>query len=135
MLRESSLQFYVNVEGQDVFSGKVDVIVCDGFVGNVALKVMEGLAHGVRMMFERQSYSRNWLKKLQNFMLKPILWKTSKRFDASKFGGAPLLGVSGICVCAHGNSKAQAISNAIERAREAVVQQLNSRITDSLISQ
>ena len=132
LLRESKLQFYGNVEGQDVFSGKVDVIVCDGFVGNVALKVMEGMAYGVRMMFERQTHSRTWIKSLQRLMLRPLLWRVGKKFDASGFGGAPLLGVSGICVCAHGNSKAHAISNAIERAREAVLQQLNVRITESI---
>ncbi len=132
LLRESKLQFYGNVEGQDVFSGKVDVIVCDGFVGNVALKVMEGMAYGVRMMFERHTYPQTWIRSLQRLMLRPLLWRVGKKFDASGFGGAPLLGVSGICVCAHGNSKAHAISNAIERAREAVLQQLNVRITESI---
>jgi len=132
LLRESKLQFYGNVEGQDVFSGKVDVIVCDGFVGNVALKVMEGMAYGVRMMFERHAYPQTWIRSLQRLLLRPLLWRVGKKFDASRFGGAPLLGVSGICVCAHGNSKAHTISNAIERAREAVSQQLNTRITESI---
>jgi len=132
LLRESELQFYGNVEGQDVFSGKVDVIVCDGFVGNVALKVMEGMARGVRLMFERHAYPQNWVRTLQRILLRPLLWRVGKKFDASRFGGAPLLGVNGICVCAHGNSKAYAISNAIERAREAVLQQLNARITESI---
>jgi len=132
LLRESPLQFYGNVEGQDVFSGKVDVIVCDGFVGNVALKVMEGMAYGVRMLFERHAYPQNWLRTLQRFMLRPLLGRIGMRLDSSRFGGAPLLGVSGTCICAHGNSRARAVTNAIERAREAVAQQLNARITEAL---
>jgi len=133
LLRESSLQFYGNVEGQDIFSGKVDVIVCDGFVGNVALKVMEGMAHGIRMTIKRHSYPQNWLRKVQRLLLEPFMNRVSKKFDVSKFGGAPLLGVKGVCVIAHGNSRANSVANAIEKARETVVQQLNSRITEILI--
>lgn len=131
-LRERALHFYGNVEGQDLFSGKVDVIVCDGFVGNVALKVMEGMAHGMRMLFERHAYPTSWLRTLQRWLLKPVLWRVSRRFDAAKLGGAPLLGVNGVCICAHGNSRAKAVRSAIERAREAVAQQLNVRIVEAV---
>lgn len=132
LLRESPLQFYGNVEGQDLFSGKVDVIVCDGFVGNVALKVMEGMAYGIKMLFERQAAPSGWMRMLQHFLHRMLLARIGRRFDAAKLGGAPLLGVNGICICAHGNSKAKAICSAIERAREAVAQQLNVRITEAL---
>ncbi len=130
LLRESPLQFYGNVEGQDVFTGKVDVIVCDGFVGNVALKVMEGMAHGIRMTIERHSYPQSWIRKTRHWLLEPFMNRISKKFDVSKFGGAPLLGVDGVCLCAHGNSRAASIASAIERARETVMQQLNARITE-----
>jgi len=132
LLRESALHFYGNVEGQDLFSGKVDVIVCDGFVGNVALKVMEGMAHGMRMLFERHAYPHGWLRTVQRWLVRPVLWRVSRRFDAAKLGGAPLLGVNGVCICAHGNSRAKAVRSAIERAREAVAQQLNTRILEAV---
>jgi len=133
LLRESPLHFYGNVEGQDLFSGKVDVIVCDGFVGNVALKVMEGMAHGMRMLFERHAYPYGWLRAVQRLLLRPVLWRVSRRFDAAKLGGAPLLGVNGMCICAHGNSREKAVRSAIERAREAVAQQVNARIMEALV--
>jgi glycerol-3-phosphate acyltransferase PlsX len=132
LLRESHLHFYGNVEGQDVFSGKVDVIVCDGFVGNVALKVMEGMAGGIRLMIERNGAPQGWLKSVQRLMLQPIIGGINRQFDLTRFGGAPLLGVSGVCICAHGNSRAAAVSSAIERAREAVDQRLNERITEAV---
>ena len=132
LLRESSLQFYGNVEGQDLFSGKVDVIVCDGFVGNVSLKVMEGMAYGIKMLFQRHAAPYGWLRSLRRLVLRPLLGRVERRFDAARLGGAPLLGVDGICICAHGNSRARAIHGAIERAREAVSQQLNVRITEVL---
>ena len=132
LLRESRLHFYGNVEGQDLFSGKVDVIVCDGFVGNVALKVMEGMAHGISLLFERHTARGGLLRAVQRWLLKPVVWRIGRRFDAAKLGGAPLLGVAGVCICAHGNSRANAIVSAIERAREAVATQLNDRITEAL---
>jgi len=132
LLRESSLQFFGNVEGQDVFSGKVDVIVCDGFVGNVALKVMEGMAYGMRMMLQRRTWKYRWLRIIQSALVQPLLRHAGLRLDADRFGGAPLLGVNGTCICAHGNSRAFAVSNAIERAREAVAHGLNTHIIDTL---
>jgi len=132
LLRESPLQFYGNVEGQDVFLGKVDVIVCDGFVGNVALKVMEGMASGIRMMVERHTFRQGWWKQLQLLLLKPIIGRINRQFDSTRFGGAPLLGVNSTCVCAHGNSRATVVASAIERAHENVVHQLNTRIMEAL---
>jgi len=134
LLRESRLHFYGNVEGQDLFSGKVDVIVCDGFVGNVALKVMEGMAHGMRMLFERHAARGGMLRALQRWLVRPVIWRVNRRFDAAKLGGAPLLGVDGICICAHGNSRANAIASAIERAVEAVSAHLTQRIIEALAS-
>ena len=132
LLRESRLHFYGNVEGRDFFSGKVDVIVCDGFVGNVALKVMEGMACGMRTLFERGSNAHWWLRALQRVAVLPVWRRMGRRLDATRFGGAPLLGVAGTCIIAHGNSRAAAVVSAIERAREAVAQQVNERITEVL---
>lgn len=132
LLRESPLHFYGNVEGRDFFSGKVDVIVCDGFVGNVALKVMEGMGHGIRMLFEHTANAKWWLRLLQGLIVRPVVGRVGRRMDYTRFGGAPLLGAAGTVICAHGNSRAATIANAIERAREAVAQQLNERITEAL---
>ncbi len=132
LLRESPLQFYGNVEGQDVFLGKVDVIVCDGFVGNVSLKVMEGMASGIRMMIERYTSQQPWWRSLQRFLLKPFIGRINRQFDSARFGGAPLLGVNCTCVCAHGNSRSRSIVSALERTRENVAQQLNTRIMEAL---
>ena len=132
LLRESPLQFYGNVEGQDVFLGKVDVIVCDGFVGNVALKVMEGMASGIRMMVERHAYRHGLWNRFQLSLLKPVIGRINRQLDSTRFGGAPLLGVNSTCVCAHGNSRAVSVVSAIERAHENVAQQLNTRIMEAL---
>lgn len=130
LLRDSSLHFFGNVEGQDVFSGKVDVIVCDGFVGNVALKVMEGMAHGMRTMLQRQTHKNTVLRTLHTLLIQPLLRHAGVRLDVDRFGGAPLLGVNGTLICAHGNSRARAIAHAIERAREVAAYHLHTRITD-----
>ena len=117
MLKKSHINFIGNVEGKEVYRGNADVIVCDGFTGNVALKISESLAEmigtNLKLMFQS-----NWLSKLGYLLLKPQLVQFKKKVDHSETGGAPLLGVNGVVIIAHGSSSPKAIKNAIHRAHE-----------------
>jgi phosphate acyltransferase len=117
MLKKSHINFIGNVEGKEVYRGNADVIVCDGFTGNVALKISESLAEmigtNLKLMFQN-----NWISKLGYLLLKPQLVQFKKRVDHSETGGAPLLGVNGVVIIAHGSSSPKAIKNAIHRAYE-----------------
>jgi len=111
--------FYGNVEGRDIGLGTVDVVVCDGFVGNVVLKVGEGLAR----MFSgalKQSLTANLRAKLGALVLKPSLLGLKKRLDYTEYGGAVLLGVKGVCIICHGSSDARAITSAIRIGKQTV---------------
>lgn len=118
VLAELGLNFVGNVEGRDLFTGIADVIVADGFVGNVALKVSEGLADLLLGQFKE--LRNNKLLLLPLLCIKPALTKLKRRFDYSQYGGAPLLGVNGVCIVGHGRSNARAVTNAIRAAKEAV---------------
>ncbi len=113
-----AFDFYGNVEGRDIFRGTTDVIVCDGFVGNIALKSGEGVAE---MMLEmlRLELSSAWMKPFVA-ALRPALRRVRKRIDYAEFGGAPLLGVNGVCIIGHGRSDASAVTNACHAAERAV---------------
>ncbi|MBL4664340.1 MAG: phosphate acyltransferase PlsX [Nitrospinaceae bacterium] len=117
MLKKSHINFIGNIEGKEVYRGNADVIVCDGFTGNVALKISESLAEmigtNLKLMFQN-----NWLSKLGYLLLKPQLVQFKKKVDHSETGGAPLLGVNGVVIIAHGSSSPKAIKNAIHRAYE-----------------
>jgi phosphate acyltransferase len=117
MLKKSHINFIGNVEGKEVYRGNADVIVCDGFTGNVALKISESLAEmigaNLKLMFQS-----NWVSKLGYLLLKPQLVQFKKKVDHSETGGAPLLGVNGVVIIAHGSSSPKAIKNAIHRAHE-----------------
>ncbi|MFB3114705.1 MAG: phosphate acyltransferase PlsX [Nitrospirales bacterium] len=115
LLRESPLNFIGNIEGRDVYSGNADVIVCDGFLGNVALKISEGLADAMKKMLMREIMA-SWLGRLSFLSLTGPLMRFKRRTDYAEFGGAPLLGVNGISMICHGRSSAKAIKNAIVRA-------------------
>lgn len=119
LLRQSSLNFYGNVEGNDIFKGTVDVVVCDGFVGNVALKAAEGLARMMSSMV-REEFSRNWFTKLLGLIAMPVLSRFRHRVDNRQYNGAALLGLRGIVIKSHGAADAVAFGYALERAREAV---------------
>lgn len=131
LLRESHLNFYGNVEGDDIFKGTVDVVVCDGFVGNVALKTTEGLAH-MMGKFLTQEFKRNWLTKIMALMAMPVLKAFKKRLDPRRYNGASFLGLRGIVVKSHGGVDSfgfyHAIHVAIEEARNGVLK----RITEQL---
>lgn len=117
LLRASDLNFYGNVEGDDIFKGVTDVVVCDGFVGNVALKSAEGVA---KMMggFLREEYSRNILTKLAAMISMPVLKAFKHRLDHRRYNGASFLGLKGIVVKSHGSADVFAFRCAIERAAE-----------------
>lgn len=117
LLKESALNFIGNVEGRDIFSGTVDVIVCDGFVGNVVLKTGEGLAAAFLSMLQEE-ISKSMLARLGMVLTVPILRDLKRKMDYTEYGGAPLLGVNGITIIAHGRSNSTAIRNAIGLARD-----------------
>ena len=115
LLRKSPLNFIGNIEGRDVYTGNADVIVCDGFLGNVSLKISEGLAEAMKKMLMREIMA-SWLGRVSFLFLTGPLMRFKRRTDYAEFGGAPLLGVNGISMICHGRSSAKAIKNAIVRA-------------------
>ncbi len=125
------IHFIGNVEGQDVYAGSVDVIVCDGFVGNVALKVSEGLVEMVRKML-KESLTANLTRKVGAYLAQGAFQDFKKRVDYAEFGGAPLLGLNGLCVICHGRSNAKAIRNAIRIAKEFAEGNVNGRVASEL---
>ena len=131
LFRKSSLNFIGNVEGRDIFQGDVDVIVCDGFVGNVCLKVSEGLAEAIISML-RTEMSKSFMAKIGYLLAKQAFGNFGKRVDYAEYGGAPLLGVNGTGIVCHGRSNAQAIKNAIKVAAEMVRNRVNGHIVQLL---
>jgi glycerol-3-phosphate acyltransferase PlsX len=117
LLRNTHLNFIGNIEGKDIFSGDADVIVCDGFIGNVVLKTSEGLAEVIIKMLKRE-ISEVSTGRLGYLLLKPALKNFRKKTDYAEYGGAPLLGINGTCIISHGRSSAKAIKNAIRVAAE-----------------
>jgi len=115
LLRSSDLNFFGNIEGDDIFKGVTDVVVCDGFVGNVALKTAEGVA---KMMggFLREGFSQNLLTKFAALVSKPVLNAFKHRLDHRRYNGASFLGLKGIVVKSHGSADVFAFRFAIERA-------------------
>ena len=127
LLEESSLNFIGNVEGRDIYTGKCNVIVCDGFVGNVALKVSEGMAFALAELLKRELKRTLW-NKLGAALLLPAFGRLKKQMDYAQYGGAPLLGVNGACFISHGSSNAKAIRNAIAAAAKFVTHDVNREI-------
>jgi glycerol-3-phosphate acyltransferase PlsX len=131
LLKTTGLNFVGNVEGRDVFSGEVDVIVCDGFVGNVLLKSAEALAEFIRRML-REEITGAAGGKLGYLLAKGAFERFRQRTDYSEYGGAPLLGVNGGCFIGHGRSNAHAIQNAVRRAVEFSNARLDRKIRDKI---
>jgi glycerol-3-phosphate acyltransferase PlsX len=131
LLKSLPLDFVGNVEGSDIYSGKSDVIVCDGFIGNVALKVSEGLVDMVKQMLQ-ESLSATITRRIGYVLSRSAFRDFKKRVDYSEYGGAPLLGVRGICIICHGRSNANAIKNAIRVAAEFSSGNVNQRIENEL---
>jgi glycerol-3-phosphate acyltransferase PlsX len=131
-LQASSLNFIGNVEGKDIYSGNADVIVSDGFTGNIALKVSEGVIETVLSM-ARTEVMRNFFSKLGFFLMKRNLKKLYKRLHYAEYGGAPLLGLNGVCVVGHGRSNPTAVKNAIKLAKDFVASQAVEKIKHEMI--
>jgi glycerol-3-phosphate acyltransferase PlsX len=131
LLKQRSLNFIGNVEGRDVFAGDVDVIVCDGFVGNVALKISEGVAQHIGTMLKKSLQST--LSSQMGYVLARNAFKDfRKKIDYSEYGGAPLLGVRGIAIIGHGHSNANAIKNAIRVAAGLSRARIDEKIEQEL---
>jgi len=130
--RLKTISFYGNVEGRDIPKGTVDVVVCDGFVGNVVLKFGEGLALFLIKMVKDTIKESGFIAKLGAVAIMPALKKLKKRLDYTEYGGAPLLGVDGSFIICHGSSKAKAIKNAIRVASELVEQDVVGHIRHSI---
>ena len=123
-----ALNFIGNVEGRDIPKGTADVIVCDGFVGNAVLKAMEGTADAIGAMIKAEIMG-SALAKAGYLLLKPAFAKFKKRVDYAEYGGAPLLGVNGVCIISHGKSNAKAAKNAVRVARQFVENRVNEAIS------
>jgi len=131
LISESKLNFHGNIEGHDLYKGHVDVAVCDGFVGNVILKTSESVAHAVGHWI-KQEFSRSPVRVLGALLLTRALKDMKKRIDPDFSGGAPLLGVNGVCIISHGASSARAIYHAIRVARDSVNYRINELITKTI---
>ena len=127
LLSAAPINFIGNVEGHDLFDEGVDVVVCDGFVGNVMLKSAERLAKAISGWL-RSEMTKNPMRAAGGMLARSAFSSVKRRTSAEEYGGQPLLGVNGICIKAHGNSSAKAIKNAIRAAREAVTQKVNPSI-------
>lgn len=127
--KKEQLNFIGNVEGKEVFLGNCDVIVCDGFVGNVALKTIEGASSMLFFMIKNE-FKENIISKIIGALAKPFMKKIYSKINYEEFGGALLLGVKGITVICHGRSTAYAIKNAIRVAKEAVEKEVNKKIEE-----
>ena len=125
------LNFYGNVEGNDIFKGTTDIVVCDGFVGNVALKASEGLASMIGG-FLRAEFSRNIFTKLAAFVAYPVLTAFKNRVDHRRYNGAALLGLQGLVFKSHGSADAFAFERALTRAYDAAQNQLLDRVRDRI---
>lgn len=127
LLEHAPLNFIGNVEGRDIYTGKCDVIVCDGFVGNITLKVSESMAKVIAQLLKRE-LRRNVLTKMGAFLSLSAFKSLRKKMDYAEYGGAPLLGVDGTCIISHGASSARAIRNAIRVAASSVTERVNQAI-------
>src|SRR5438874_675990 len=133
-LKESSLNFVGNVEGRDIYNGACDVVVTDGFTGNVALKISESLAEMLGAMI-KEELTRDLRSKIGAALSTPAITRFRKRVDYTEFGGAPLLGIDGEAIICHGRSPAKAIKNAVRVAAEWAKKGLNEHIRAALESE
>ncbi|MDD2499118.1 MAG: phosphate acyltransferase PlsX [Desulfitobacteriaceae bacterium] len=131
LLKSAPINFIGNIEGRDIPTGNFDVVVCDGFVGNVVIKVSEGLG-GALFSLLKKEFERNLRTKLGAALVLPGLKNIKKMMDYAEYGGAPLLGVKGVSIICHGSSGARAIENAIRVARDCVAGQFIARIEASI---
>jgi glycerol-3-phosphate acyltransferase PlsX len=133
LLRESGLNFHGNVEGDDIYKGTVDVVVCDGFVGNVALKSSEGVAQLMAAVM-REEFSRNFLTRMAALVAMPVIRAFRGRLDHRRYNGASLLGLRGIVIKSHGSADVFAFRHALERAVDEVTNNVPQRIATRMSS-
>jgi glycerol-3-phosphate acyltransferase PlsX len=131
IFRLSRLNFIGNIEGRDILRGRADVVVCDGFVGNIMLKFAESLQSYLTNAVRHQ-ISKNHFSHLGAILMGPFLRRMRRTFDYAEYGGAPLLGLDGVCTVCHGSSSPKAIKNAIWAAEQGVDHHINERIVDAL---
>jgi glycerol-3-phosphate acyltransferase PlsX len=131
VMKETGVNFIGNAEGRDIFNGNFDVVVCDGFVGNVVLKASESLGEMVKNGLKREM-KKNIIRKSGAFLSKGALKALMDRMDYTEYGGAPLLGVKGGCIVCHGRSNAKAIKNAIRVARTFAVNRIDQKIQEKI---
>src|SRR6266511_4910553 len=129
VLKETGLNFIGNAEGRDVYNGNADVVVCDGFIGNVVLKASEALGEMITRTI-REELMRNLRRKIGGLLAKSAFDELKARMDYSEYGGAPLLGVKGGCIVCHGRSNAKAIKNALRVAREFSLNRIDEKIQE-----
>ena len=130
-LHASPLNFIGNVEGKDIYSGKADIIVSDGFTGNVALKASEGVIETL-FSLARREITKNFLARVGFFLMKKNLKSLFKKMDYSEYGGAHLLGLNGVCIIGHGRSNPNAVKNAIRLAKDFVVNRVQEKIQQEI---
>lgn len=131
LLKKATLNFIGNIEGKDIPYGAADVIVCDGFVGNTVLKLLEGIVPALFSLV-KGAFQSSPLATLAGVVVRPELKKIHKRFDYSEYGGAVLLGIDGISIISHGRSNAKAIRNAIRAARQGVAEGVVQAISEQI---
>lgn len=131
LLKQLPINFVGNVEGRDLYNGSCEVIVCDGFIGNVALKVSEGMAEAIRYLL-KESLRSTISSQVGAILSRQAFGDFKKRIDYSEYGGAPLLGVKGVCIIGHGSSNANAIKNGIRVAAESAISKLNEGIEEEI---
>jgi glycerol-3-phosphate acyltransferase PlsX len=129
LLSAAPINFRGNVEGHDIFVGETDVIVCDGFVGNVVLKTSESVAHAIGSWLKKE-FTANWFRLMGAMILKGAIKSLKNRMNPDVVGGAPLLGANGVCIISHGSSSRIAIFNAVRVACEAVGHHVNEHIVE-----
>jgi glycerol-3-phosphate acyltransferase PlsX len=131
VLKEAGLNFMGNAEGRDIYNGNADVIVCDGFIGNVVLKASESLAEMMRTLI-REEITSTFTRKIGALLARGAFEGVKKRTDYAEYGGAPLLGVKGGCIISHGRSNAKAVKNAIRVARDFATSQVDTKIREKI---
>lgn len=132
ILKEAPLNFIGNVEGRDIFNGEADVIVCDGFIGNVSLKAVESAAEAI-LHFMREEISKSLMAKVGYLLARPAFRNFRKKVDYAEYGGVPLLGVRAAAIICHGGSSARAIKNAVRVTLDFVRNRVNDRIHDEVL--
>lgn len=131
LLKQSNLNFIGNIEAREIPAGKSDILVCDGFVGNIVLKHMEGFGMWIFKLL-KDEFTKTWIRKIGAMLLKPALKSLKNRFDYSEQGGAPLLGLNRLVVKTHGNAKAKEIQYTILQAIKFVEQEVVEKISENI---